>query len=131
MPTKKDARHQHAQYYMRRLENISTRYLQGGEAPSLAVRDFDQELDQIRKGEMWSLAQADNDQDAALLCNAYPYVGQAILHQRQDPREMLRWLEPALAIAKRTGHSEAEISHLSSLGVVYNALESVLKFKFV
>ncbi len=65
-------------------------------------------------------AQADAaDADVARLGMTYPDAGVYVLDLRQHSRERIRWLEIALAAARRLKDREGEGDALGNLGIAY------------
>ncbi len=95
-------------------------YLEGGESLLRGLALFDLEWGNIQAGHAWVAAQADAaDADVARLGMTYPDAGVYVLDLRQHSRERIRWLEIALAAARRLQHREGEGAALGNLGVAY------------
>src|SRR5215213_8624725 len=94
-------------------------YLRGGEALLRSLALFDLEWGNIQEGHAW-VAQADAaDADVAQLAMTYPLAGVYVLDLRQHSREQIRWLEIALAAARRWHHREGQSVTLGNLGLAY------------
>ena len=114
-----EAQRLHATHYQTVLATADNLYLNGGESVTRGLALFDLEWGNIQVGHAWVEAEAAADQDAATLCIAYPDAGVYVLDLRQRPRERIRWLEPALAAARRLKVRGSEGSTLGNLGLAY------------
>ena len=95
-------------------------YKKGGESLLRGLALFDLEWGNIQEGHAWVVAQADAaDAVAAELAITYPNAGAYVLDLRQHSRERIRWLEIALAAARRLRDREAEGATLGNLGLAY------------
>ena len=95
-------------------------YLEGGESLLRGLALFDLEWGNIQAGHAWVAAQADAaDADVARLGMTYPDAGAYVLSLRQHSRERIRWLEIALAAARRLQDREGEGATLGNLGLAY------------
>ena len=91
-----------ATHYKDVLAAANELYLEGGESLLRGLALFDLEWGNIQAGHAWVVAQTDAaDADVARLRMAYPDAGLSILDLRQHSRERIRWLEIALAAARR------------------------------
>lgn len=115
------ARRRHAVYYQSITQEIEQR-LKSGEALQSGLDLFDVEWDNIRSGQAWAAERASEEEQAAQLCSAYAGVGVYVLSMRQHPRELIRWLDVAVAAAKRLNDKPTEVMHLSNLGNAYWSL---------
>jgi tetratricopeptide (TPR) repeat protein len=112
-----------ATHYKDVLAAADTLYLEGGESLLRGLALFDLEWGNIQAGHAWVAAQADAaDADVAQLGMAYPDVGVYVLNLRLHSREWIRWLEIALAAARRLQHREGEGVALGNLGTAYKNL---------
>ena len=81
---------------------------------------FDLEWINIQAGHAWVAAQTDAaDADVTRLGMTYPDAGVYVLSLRQHSRERIRWLEIALAAARRLQHRVGEGNVLGNLGLAY------------
>jgi len=112
----------HATHYKTVLRAAKEFYKQGGEVLMRGLALFDLEWINIRVGQAWAEAHAEEDDAAAQLCNDYASAGTHLLMLRQQPRERIRWNEAALAAARRLKNRGAEVGHLGGLGIAYAAL---------
>jgi tetratricopeptide (TPR) repeat protein len=98
-------------------------YEEGGAALIRGLALFDVEWNNIQAGHDWIAAQdIEADKDLARLGMAYPDAGYELLHLRQHPRERIRWLEIALASARRLNDRTYEGYALGNLGLAYKDL---------
>jgi len=121
------AQQKHAAHYETVLRATKELYKQGGEAITRGLALFDLEEKNIQAGQAWAEANAEKDDTAAQLCSDYPDAGAYVLNLRQHPRERIRWLESALAAARRLKRREAEGAHLGNLGLAYADLGETRK----
>ena len=113
------AQGRHAAHYLTVTDAADKLYLQGGESLKKGLVLFEVEWVNIRAGQGWAAAQAEEDELAAKLCNMYPDAGAYCLSLRQHAREQVRWLEAALGAARRLKDRLAEAVHLGNLGNAY------------
>ena len=112
-----------ATHYKNVLAAAEALYLQGGESLLRGLALFDREWGNIQAGHVWVAAQADAaDADVARLGMTYPDAGRYVLDLRQHSRERIRWLEIALAAARRLNDRAGEAVMLGNLGTAYKNL---------
>ena len=112
-----------ATHYRDVLAAANELYREGGESLLLGLTLFDLEWGNIQKGHAWVAVQADAaDVDVAQLGMAYADAGALIVDLRQHPNDQIRWLEIALAAARRLKDREGECHALGNLGVAYENL---------
>lgn len=119
MPNLRNATLRHATYYASVLLDATKLYQQGDDFMDRALTLFETEWDNIRAGQSWVAARAQDDPLAEELCCHYPNAGFHILGFRLHPRDWIRWLEPALAAARRLCDHVLESAHLGNLGAAY------------
>lgn len=112
----------HATHYMIGLGAANRLYLEGGEAIIRGLALFDLERANIDAGHTWAEEQTVVDTDAMKLCIFYPSAGVNILNLRQHPHEWIRWMETALAAARKLKVRGSESGALGNLGVAYQEL---------
>jgi tetratricopeptide (TPR) repeat protein len=112
----------HASHYLSVLSDADDLYLKGGEALKQGLVLFDLEWPNVQAGQAWAEEQAGKDDAAASLCNDYPNAGAYLLLLRQHARERIRWLESALAAARRLNNRDDEGRHLGNIGLAYTEL---------
>ena len=122
-----------ATHYMDVLVAANELYLEGGESLLRGLALFDLEWDNIQKGHAWVAARADAaDADVARLCITYPNAAVYVLDLRQHSRDRIRWLEIALAAARRLQDRAGEGITLGNLGIAYaNLGESRRAIKYL
>ena len=113
------AQGRHAIHYLIVAAAADELYLQGGESLKKGLALFELEWGNIQAGQGWAAAQADRDEAAAKVCSKYPDAGAYCLGLRQHARERVRWLEAALAAARRLKDRKSEGLHLGNLGTAY------------
>ena len=113
----------HATHYLDVLLACEDLYQEGGAALVSGLALFDLEWGNIQAGHTWVAAQdVEVDDEVARLGMDYPDMGAYILNLRQHSRQRIRWLEIALAAAKRLKDRAVEGSALGNLGLAYAAL---------
>jgi tetratricopeptide (TPR) repeat protein len=109
-----------ATHYKDVLAAANELYKEGGESLMRGLALFDLEWGNIQAGHGWVAAQADADgADVDRLGMTYPDAGAYVLNLRQHSREWIRWLEIAVAAARRLQHREGEGVALGNLGTAY------------
>jgi tetratricopeptide (TPR) repeat protein len=109
-----------AMHYKNVLAAANGQYLRGGESLLGGLALFDLEWGNIQEGHAWVSAQVDAaDADVTRLGMTYPEAGVYVLDLRKHPRELIRWLELALAAARQLKHREYEGASLGNLGNAY------------
>ncbi len=116
------AQKRHAGHYLQVLESADRLYIRGGESMAQGLALFDLEVTNIQAGHDWVVAHQSDDASIAEWCWQYPNDGVYCLNLRQHPREQLRWLEPALAAARRLKQRAWEGNALGNLGIAYDRL---------
>jgi tetratricopeptide (TPR) repeat protein len=117
-----DSQRRHAAHYHGVLRRARNLYEQGGDAVLRGLALFDVERPNVEAGQAWVAEHAEADDTAAGLCSDYPDAGAYVLDLRQHPRERIRWLEAALAAARRLKRQDAEGWHVGNLGLAYFSL---------
>jgi tetratricopeptide (TPR) repeat protein len=113
----------HAIYYLYVLSAATDLYLEGVESLLRGLALFDLEWGNIQEGHAWVETQVDTaDTEVVTLGMAYPNAGLYVLDLRQHSRERIRWLEIALAAARRLNEREVEGATLGNLGNAYARL---------
>ena len=98
-------------------------YKEGGESLLRGLALFDLEWGNIQAGHAWVATQTDaEDADVARLGMTYPNAGLYVLNLRQHSREWIRWLEIALAAARRLQDRKGEGVAVGNLGIAYKDL---------
>jgi tetratricopeptide (TPR) repeat protein len=119
---RRDAHVRHANYYGALLQEAHSLYGLGGAAVARALSNVDTEWDNIRGAQAWAQENTETDDEAAGMCNAFPNAGAYLLDLRQRPSERIRWLEAALAAARRLNLRLDEGAHLANLGIAHTAM---------
>ena len=109
----------HADHYKTVLGRVDKLYLQGSETLKQGLAMFDLEWRNIQAGQAWAASHAEKDSAVAELCSDYSHVGVYTLYLRQHPRDGIRWLEPALAAARKLKNRSSEGAALGNLGLAY------------
>ena len=112
-----------AMHYKDVLTAANELYKEGDESLLRGLALFDLEWGNIQAGHSWIAAQTDApDADVAELGMTYPHAGAYLLTLRQHSREQIRWLEIALAVARRLQYRQSEGTSLGILGIAYKNL---------
>ena len=112
-----------ATHYRNVLAATKNLYKEGSESLLHGLALFDLEWGNIQAGHAWVAAHADtSDADVARLGITYPIAGLYVLDLRQHSREQIRWLEIALAAARRLQDRQGEGNALGNLGLAYTDL---------
>jgi tetratricopeptide (TPR) repeat protein len=117
-----EAERRHTAHYLEVASAANDLYLKGGEAILKGLRLFDTEWANIRAGQAWAAAHANEDEEAAKFCSDYPGRSWELLDLRLHPREHIKWLEAALAAARRLKDRLREGAPLGNLGIAYQEL---------
>ena len=117
----------HAEHYKTVLSAADERFLEGGAGVLQGLGLYDREAAHIQAGQGWAAGNADQDEKAAQLADAYPDAGVYVLALRLHPREWIAWLQSGLAAARQLGERAAEGVHLGNLGLAYAALGETKK----
>ena len=100
---------------------------QGGDGIQTGLELFDIEKTNIQAGWDWAERNLRQSSAAASLCSSYPDAGAYVLDLRLHPREKIRWLETAVAVARQLKDRGAEGRHLGNLGNAYKNLGDARK----
>jgi tetratricopeptide (TPR) repeat protein len=117
-----EAERRHAALHLEVASVADDLYLKGGDAILKGLRLFDTEWANVRAGQAWAAAHAEEDEEAAKFSSDYPGRTWNLLDLRLHPREHIKWLEAGLAAARRLRDRQAEGVHLGNLGVAYAKL---------
>jgi tetratricopeptide (TPR) repeat protein len=109
-------------HYLQVVGQADALYLKGAASITAGLALLDAEWGHIQRGQAWAAGHADADDNAAALCWAYQDAGVNCLELRQHPQEQIRWVEPALAAAKRLKRLDWEGKAMGNLGTAYTAL---------
>ena len=119
------ARLRHAQHYLEVARAAQQLYLQGGDNARAGLARFDAEWLHIQQGQAWATTNRETSEDAARLCSDYPDAAIHCLALRLHRRELVAWLEKAIAAARQLGIKYREGSHLGNLGHAHAELGEV------
>jgi tetratricopeptide (TPR) repeat protein len=116
------AQKRHAGHYLEVMWATDALYKKGGESMTQSLALFDLEVTNLQAGHDWVVAHQQDDNSIAEWCWKYPHAGVYCLSLRQHPHEQVRWLEPALAAARRLKRRDWEGVALGNLGIAYGKL---------
>ena len=114
-----EAAFRHAAHFAAVLREIDEHYLRGAADSAQAISRFDRDEANIRAGQAWAESHAAFEDRAARICLIYPNYGVEVAKRRLSAREWIRWLENALAAARKLGERVLEGETLGNLGVAY------------
>ncbi len=109
----------HAEFFAERARAAKEMYKQGNESFFKGLVLFDDNLTNIRAGQVWSAAYAEQDEEAAWLCTEYPDAAGYLMDLRLGAREQIRWLEQAVSAAQKLGDKKVEGSRIGAMAIVY------------
>jgi tetratricopeptide (TPR) repeat protein len=109
----------HAGHYLQIMRTAEGLYLKGGVSVAQGLARFDAEWANIQGGHAWVVVHQKDDDVVAEWCWSYPHAAVYCLLLRQHPRERIRWLELALAVARRLKQRQWEGLALGNLGLAY------------
>ncbi len=124
-PERPPAEQRFAEHHEQVLSLADDLFQKGGDQILKGLSLFDRERHNIEAGQRWAAAHADAEDAAARLAGNYPGRGAYVLNLRLHARESIRWLDSALAAARRLGDRRAEAGHLGNLGLAYADLGEV------
>lgn len=117
-----EAQERHAKFYEDTLNVLSTLYEEKGEAIQECLERFEADWANIRAGQAWANAHADEDIRACALCADYANSATHFFTLRFHPSEEIAWAESGLSAVRRRGNPEIEVSILTNLGSAWAAL---------
>lgn len=117
----------HAQHFCGVLAEAGKLYKAGHDQIKAGLALFNRERANIIAGMTWAASQPEANQQAAELCIEYLNVGVYVISLRLHRRELIRWLEIQLAIARRLQRRNAEGAALGNLGTAYRDLSEFRK----
>lgn len=115
----------HAEHYRDVTMAANALYLKGGEAMVQGLALFDREWANIRAGQAWAVARAEQDEAAARLAIQYPNAMEYWVELRLQAQARITWLTAAVTAARKLGDQPAEGIALILLGNAYGDLGDV------
>jgi tetratricopeptide (TPR) repeat protein len=115
-------RARHAAYCIGVLRQSEQRYRQGHEGANDGLLRFDRDRLHIEAAQAWAAENTQYDDEAARRCIEIALGAQTVLTRRLVPRARLRWMEAALAAARRLGDAVSEAKLLGHIGFAYRDL---------
>lgn len=119
MPSLYHIQRRHAACYAQVLADLHAMYESRGAAMTTAFQRFEALWPQIKQGQAWAAAHADQDPELARLCYAYVWHSTMLMQSKGFSRERIRWIEAAIRV---TEHPEALLFLFGALGEEYNAV---------
>lgn len=116
MPSTFDANLHHAVHFYNTLLAINSGYLKGEGSSLDALRQFNLDWENIRKGQAWSAKHIDSHQLAAHVCRRIAAL--EILDLRQSFNERTQWLKAGIDASEVLKDISGKADMLSKLGVV-------------
>ena len=117
----------HAGHFLEVESTAAALYRKGNEGVLHGLRLFDRERVHIEAGQTWAAAQAESDDEAAVLAQDYPLHAANILDLRLHARGQIAWLETSAQAARKLGNREEEGMALGNLGNAYSDLREPRK----
>jgi tetratricopeptide (TPR) repeat protein len=108
----------HASYYARVLQSAQVLLKQGHDSVVKALRLFDLEWANIRRGQEWAASRTRADRLAARICDACAGCVQIVLFRR--PSTAKEWLEAGIEAARQLGDLRSQMVHLNNLAAAYS-----------
>jgi len=115
-PARNDARQRHSEHFRNVLSFATDLYEKGNILGGLGI--FDLERANIESAWEWAEKNLSENNEAASICSSFlnwPYL----LSLRLHPRELISWMEMALAAARKLNNRGMEGAHLGNLGIAY------------
>jgi tetratricopeptide (TPR) repeat protein len=122
-----DAQFRHAKYYLQVLELANQYYLQGGEGVLRGLGLFDQEWENIQRGQEWAAKNISKSREIAEIVAKYPTAGAYCLDLRLTAHQRLQWLEDSLSANHLLDNRVGEGVSLGNLGTAYASLGDIRK----
>ena len=119
-----DAKLRHCEHFRNVLSFATDLYEKGNVLGGLGI--FDLERMNIESAWEWAEKNLSENSEAAFICSSFlnwPYL----LSLRLHPRELISWMEMALAAARKLNNRGMEGTHLCNLGNAYKNLGDVRK----
>jgi tetratricopeptide (TPR) repeat protein len=113
------AQKRHAEYFFNIIESVQKLYDAGGQSLIEGLTTLDAEWENIKVGQAWAAARANYNEAAAQLCIGYAMRGTPMLALRQQPIEMIGWLQQALSAIGRQEDPEWKSAALGNIGNAY------------
>ena len=118
------ARLGHARAFLRLLEQVNERFLQGDKGMLEALALFDSESLEIRAAWEWILQGPPEDRERLELRHHFPGAFANLMAVRLLPNERIAWLEAGKAAARPAGDRPLEILLATSLGLAYYVMDN-------
>jgi tetratricopeptide (TPR) repeat protein len=117
--------HRLAMHYLNKLRTVNEAMQRGQSNVSCGLAIFDQEWEQIRHWQAWTVRRAPDDELRARLCIEFPLAGLEVLANRNNAEVQIKWLAAGLEAARQLQDKEAERSLGYELMMVYYRLGSL------
>lgn len=115
-------RNRHAAYFVRVLVEAEERCHRGRDGLTEGLVRFDRARLHIEAAQSWAAERADKDLVAAQRTIDFALLGPMLLTQRLPPRTRMRWLDTAVAAARKLGDRASEGRLLGHLGLALRDL---------
>jgi tetratricopeptide (TPR) repeat protein len=112
-----EARERLAQHFLAILAEANNRFLRGGDDVLEGLALYDQEAISILAAAHW--ARSERSPEATNIAMRLPNAGTYVLSLRLHARELIVWLDAALAAARQLGERQFEGYHLGNLGLAW------------
>jgi len=117
--------HRLARHYLNKLRTVNEAMQRGQSNVSHGLIVFDQEWEQIRHWQAWTMQRTPEDELRARLCIEFPLRGLEVLANRNNAEVQIKWLRAGLDAAQQLEDKEAERSLGYELMMVYYRLGSL------
>ncbi|HEU4784984.1 MAG TPA: hypothetical protein VFS83_16730 [Ktedonobacterales bacterium] len=124
-PELSEREHRLARHYLNKLRAVNEAMQRGQSNVSCGLTVFDQEWEQIRHWQAWTMQRAPEDERRARLCVEFPLTGLEVLANRNNVEVQIKWLRAGLEAARQLEDKEAERSLGYELMMVYYRLGSL------
>jgi tetratricopeptide (TPR) repeat protein len=114
-----------AGHYLNKLRTVNEAMQRGQSTVSYGLTVFDQEWEQIRHWQAWTVQRAPEDELRARLCIEFPLTGLEVLANRNNAEVQIKWLRAGVEAARQLQDKEAERSLGYELMMVYYRLGSL------
>lgn len=115
-------RNRHAAYFVRVLVEAEERCRRGRDGLAEGLLRFDRARLHIEAAQLWAAERADKDLVAAQRAIDFALLGPLLLTQRLPPRTRVRWLDAAIAAARKLDDRLSEGRLLGHLGLALRDL---------
>lgn len=128
-PRLSEAQYRLARHYLDKLRMVDRAMSRGQANAAYGLSVFDQEWEQIRHWQAWTILRTPEDTARAELCKEFPLAGLEVLANRNTAADHLAWLQAALEAAHQLDDKEVERALYYELMMTYYRLGSLEMIK--